>query len=253
MKRLLCVAVCLLAPSTFRAADEPLGPLVGDRPDFTESTETIARGHMQLEAGTTFETSDGDVDAFSFGELLMRIGLARSWELRVALNSYLQIDTPTESVSGVRNPSLEAKFRFNPASEGLAVALLFGTTVPVGYSGIGSEEEQPFAKLLLGHDFRGRLSLGANVGYARPFLEETRFDQYVASASLGIEVSERVGTYAEVFGLSRELSGGDPASFFDAGVTYLMTGNLQLDARIGSGLGGTELGLFGGVGVVKRW
>ena len=253
MRRLLCVAVCLLALSSFRAMDDPLGPLVGDRPDFTESTETIARGHMQLEAGTTFETSDGDVDAFSFGELLMRIGLARSWELRVALNSYLQIDTPTESVSGVRNPALEAKFRFNPASEGLAVAVLFGTTVPVGYSGIGSEEEQPFARLLLGHDFRGRLSLGANVGYARLFLEETRFDQYVVTASLGIEVSERVGTYAEVFGLSRELSGGDPASFFDAGVTYLLTGNLQLDARIGSGLGGTELGLFGGVGVVKRW
>jgi hypothetical protein len=247
------VALCLLVPATIGATDEPLGPLVGDRPDFTESAETIARGHVQLEAGTTFEASDGDVDAFSFGELLIRIGLSRSWELRVGPGSYVQIDSPTLNVSGVRNPSIEAKFRFNPASEGVAVALLFGTTVPVGYSNIGSDKATPFAKLLLGHDFRGRLSLGANVGYARPFLEETRSDLFDASLSLGVAVSERIGTYVELFGLSEESRGGPPASFFDAGMTYLLNPNLQLDARIGRGLGGTELGLFAGIGVIKRW
>ena len=61
-------------------------PLVTDRPDFTESTKTIPRGHLQIEAGFTFvydRRGDDRLRDHAAPELLLRIGLADDFELRI--------------------------------------------------------------------------------------------------------------------------------------------------------------------------
>ncbi len=53
-------------------------PLITDRPDFTESTEAVPAGHLQLEAGYTFTFDREGTDRtrhHTAPELLFRIGL----------------------------------------------------------------------------------------------------------------------------------------------------------------------------------
>jgi hypothetical protein len=245
------IPVLIAASAGALAGGEIQDPLVGDRPDFTESTETIDPRRVQLEAGATAQS--GDVDVLAIGETVIRIGLARRWEVRVGANSWVSVDDPSGDESGFDDPSLEAKLRFNPDGEGIAAGLLFGSTLAVGDDDIGAEDEQPFVKLLLGGEFSPRLSWGANAGYARASEGGERFDQLSGSFSLGIGVSERLGSFVEVYGFSEESEGGDTSTYADAGVTYLLNDDLQLDARIGTGVDGNDVDVFLGAGVIKRW
>lgn len=252
VKAILMMMPVLIAVSTSAlAGGEIQDPLVGDRPDFTESTETIAPRRVQLEAGATAES--GDADVLAIGETVIRIGLARRWELRVGAGSWVSVDAPSGDESGFDDPSLEAKIRFNPDGEGIAVGLLFGSTLAVGDDDIGSEDEQPFVKLLLGGALSPGLSWGANAGYARASEGDDRFDRLSGSFSLGIGVSERLGAFVEVYGFSEESEGGDTSTYADAGVTYLLSDDLQIDARVGSGIDGNDVDVFFGGGVTKRW
>jgi len=248
---LVVASVLVAASSSAFAGVEIHDPLVGDRPDFTESTETIAPRRVQLEAGATAES--GDVDVLAIGESLIRFGLARRWELRVGANSWVSVDSPSGDDSGFDDPSLAAKVRFNPDGEGLAVGLLFGSTLAVGDDDIGAPDEQPFIKLLLSGEFTPDLSWGANAGYTRASESGGRFDQLSGSFSLGVGISERLGAFAEIYGFSEESEGGDTSTYGDTGLTYLLSDNLQVDARIGSGISGNDVDFFFGGGVVKRW
>lgn len=247
----LMVASVLVASASAFAGGEIRDPVVGDRPDFTESTETIAPRRVQLEAGATAES--GDVDVLGIGETVIRIGLARRWELRVGAGSWVSVDSPSGDESGFDDPSLDAKVRFNPDSGGLAVSLLFGSTLAVGDEDIGAPDEQPFVKLLLSGEFSPDLSWGANAGYARASEPGGRFDQLSGSFSVSIGISERLGAFAEVYGFSEESEGGDTSTYADTGLTYLLSDDLQVDARIGSGISGNDVDFFFGGGVVRRW
>ena len=72
------------------AAHAQRGPLVADRPDFTEAAATVGRGVFQLEFGYTYEydrpegSGGGEVWTHSLGEPLLRVGvLAEGLELRL--------------------------------------------------------------------------------------------------------------------------------------------------------------------------
>ena len=67
--------------------------MVGDRPDFTESALSVPAGRIQLEAGLTFSDFESEGEQIAFGEALLRIGLAESFELRGGLGSWVDIDT----------------------------------------------------------------------------------------------------------------------------------------------------------------
>jgi len=246
---MLVILVGTVSPT---AAEESLPALVGDRPTFTVSARTIPGGHFQLEAGVK-GTDSGAIDEFTFGELLARVGLARRWELRVGLGSYVDKDTATNDVDGFDDPSLEAKFRFNPKNERTAVAVLFGSTLPWGDDEIGSAEGEPFVRLLLDQALTDRLAISGNVGYTRPYADGDRFDQYVASVVLGISASERAGVFFEIYGFNEEEPGGGSSVIGDIGFTWLVTPRFQLDVYVGAGLRGSDIDRMTGVGFVTRW
>ncbi len=77
--------------------------LVTDRPDFTESTETVKLGRFQLEGGYTFTRIDNNKE-HTLGELLLRIGARQRLELRIGISSYAL----TRSPGGTHQVSLTA-------------------------------------------------------------------------------------------------------------------------------------------------
>jgi hypothetical protein len=211
-------------------------PLITDRPDFTESAFAVGRGTLQLEAGTTYADL-GDTTATTFGELLVRYGIGRKFELRLATLTYLWLDEPYGDSSGFIDSAIGFKLGLNEGQgAGLpgrtAAALIVASTFPSGSSEFRSPAWQPAAVLALSWDLSSSVSLGSNLGYGRPAGDDGRFNSFWASAALGVGVSDATSVFFELYGFDREEARGPSTVTFQTGLTRLIGPDLQLDARV---------------------
>jgi len=234
------------------------GSIQPDRPDFTEGTGLVPTGHFQVEGGTTLGRVE-DVDSTTLGELLVRIGLGERSEARIGLGSYTRIDDGFDSISGFEDPALELKIRLTDEAGELppgrpAVALILGTSVPIGDKKLTDDEWVPLALLAFDWDLGARFGLGANLGgsYATDG-EGGRFNQGFASVSAGFSATDRLGTYLEWYGFSEEEKNGPFTHYVDTGISFLINNDLMVDARIGTGLNNAHPDWFAGVGASVRW
>lgn len=241
------------------AAEGAEPPLVADRPDFTESTEVVPPGRIQLEGGYTFARV-GDVDSHALGELLARIPLHRRVELRLGLNSYVMVRPPASAAdhSGLEDSSLGVKWKLvdGDPETGLDrpdVALLVSATLPTGDDRLGEDELQPDVVLATAWNLTERISLGTNLGYASAVDGDDRYDQGFGSVAVGFGVGERLGTFLEYFGFFPGSADGSDLHFVDGGVTWLVDDGLLLDARVGKGVNGIEDDFFLGAGATVRF
>jgi len=255
----LAILVCLTLPFGASAQETGSAPMVTDRPDATESAVTVAPGVFQLESGYTFGTIEG-ASAHSFGEILLRVGVADMLELRFGVNSYQWLRTKTASAQGLQDSTIGVKLRLldSGGKTGLRspqIAVLVSTSLPTGSSLLSQDKLQPEMRLAVGWDLSERLALGANVFYAytNDVLVDERFHQAGATVALGIGLTERWGAYAEYFGAYTVVRDGPREDYVNGGVTFLVASDLQLDARIGYGLNGLDDDYFAGFGSGVRW
>ncbi len=248
-----CATLSLTGCVGLRPSD--LGPIVTDRPDFTESTDVVPSGMIQIEGGYTF-ASAGDERAHTVGEILIRVPIARRMEVRLEPGSYVSVEGVASELeepgAGFKVELLqgaETGGRFSPA-----ISLLAGTSLPKEF---GRGSYQPEAKLAIGLELTERFSFASNLNYA--YLKEVtrRFNQYSASASLAAGIGEKTGSYLEYFIFIRESVGGSASGYLNGGLTYQFNNDFQADARIGVGLVGREVGsggrYFMGIGLARRW
>ena len=72
------------------------------------------------------------------------------------------------------------------------------------------------------------------------------------SVALGVRLTDRLGTFLELFG-DRQVTGPLATSVsMDGGLTLLLTDIVQLDVYVGSGLQGPTSDLFAGTGLSFR-
>lgn len=249
------VSLPLRAGATPQNAVEPL---ITDRPDFTESTETVPTGMTQVEGGYTYSRA-GQEKQHSYGELLIRHALGHKTELRLEVPSYARMHGPPGKASGFEDGSIGFKVMIAKGSDkpGLKrprVSLIGATSLPIGSRDFRERKLQPEVKLLLGWDLSERVALSSNLNYAYLSEDGDRYGELSGSVSFGLSLSDRVGSYVEVFGF---LPGGDRSNskFVNGGFTYQINKDVQLDARVGCGLGNDIEGpdYFFGVGVARRF
>lgn len=263
MKRFAILLLALAAVPAGPAGAADLSglpePLVTDRPDFTESTATVAPGHVQVEAGATLARVEEE-DSDTFGEVLVRIGLGPRLEARLGAGSYSRTDGPGGEISGREDPAVGVKVRLTGDAAELApglpaVSLLLGTSVPMGDDELTSDAWEPEAKLAFGWEVTSWLSLSANVNaaYLNDPAADDRFTQLSASLSAGFPLTDRLGAFAEVYGFSEEEPDGPSTRYVNGGVTWLFGNDLQLDARVGWGLNDADPEWFAGVGAGLRF
>jgi hypothetical protein len=230
-------------------------PMVTDRPDFTESAVTVTRGRTQIEAGYTF-SDRGDLDEHAFGELLVRIGWTEIVELRLGVGSQVRVDGPGVDLSGSEDMSIGCKIRLSdplpPGSSRPQVAVVLATTLPTGAEEFGNPEPQPSLKLALSWDLSERTSIGSNVGYARLGESSDRFGELSASLSLGRTLSERLAGFVELSALNRQEGRGEN-QLVNAGFTWALSDDSQLDFRAGAGLDSESADFFVGAGAAWRF
>jgi hypothetical protein len=220
------------------------GPMVADRPDFTESAETVPAGMVQVEGGVTVGESIL-TRTVSYGELLLRAGVAPWAEVRVGLPSHVVRRAGARPGSSWTETSLGAKLRLLTPAAGAArlkptMALIVDAAFPTNGEGAGLG-----AKLAAAWALSGRVGLGVNGGFARPFEGDAHDGMPSLGASLGLDASERLGLFVEAY------STGD--SYVDGGLTWRLGPALQLDARVGASVGDMLDARFVGVGFARRF
>ena len=72
------------------------------------------------------------------------------------------------------------------------------------------------------------------------------------SVALGVRLTDRLGTFLELFGDRQVTSPLATSASMDGGLTLLLTDIVQLDVYVGSGLRGPTSDLFVGTGLSFR-
>ncbi len=240
-------------------------PLVGDRPDFTESSSTVGVHVAQLEFGYTYtyDTTGGtSVRGHSFPETLLRYGIFHDWlELRVGLN-YAEERTRTGAASatlkGAEDLYLGFKIGLTP-QDGLLpeMAIIPQATVPTGSAAFNQGEMLAGLNWNYGWAISDYLATAGSTQINRSLDGTTgnAYHEVAQSWTVAASLSDRVGAYTEWYALFP--SGADtekPQHYFNGGLTYSVSDNLQLDVRAGVGLNQAADDFFLGVGaVVRRW
>ncbi len=238
--------------------------LVTDRPDQTESSVTVARGQWQIETGWTVagdETDGVEVDVQELPGTLVRVGLAKNWELRLGWTGWVREEVGSGAFSevseGTGDGELGAKVFLAEEKGGAPeIALLFGTSVPIGEDGMSSERFDPSFRFSFAHTLSDRLSLGYNLGMEWETSvgdgERHTLSRGIYTVALGIALSDRLGAFVELYGDVAASDSGSPAHAFDGGFTWLLTDTLQLDVAAGVGLSDAADDWFVGLGVSFR-
>ena len=133
--------------------------LVTDRPDQTESSDTVPPGYVQLEFGWTHAEDDEDMDVTSdsFPETLIRLGVVENLEFRFGFSGYIWEDVdvpggPSQDEDGAGDLEIGLKWRLWKEVGLLPqTALLAGTTVPTGEAGFSSDRFDPSVRLACSH------------------------------------------------------------------------------------------------------
>ena len=225
-----------------------------DRPDTTEVPFTVDAGHVQTEStlfGYTQSRPDSDgavSDAYEFAYTNVRIGLTNDVELSLVWQPYGIVRTrqadpdPVLRQDGIGSVDIRAKINLwgndTFAKDGSALALLPILTVPTDDNGIGVADVEGGLVVPLALELQHGFGLGLNTGvFAVQAEEATAYHaEYVATAALSYEWTDKFGTYAEVVGLFGVDDPRGDICVVGAGWTYALTDDVQLDGGMNFGL-----------------
>lgn len=240
-------------------SSESGGPLVTDRPDFTEASSTVGLGIAQLEFGYTYTfDNDGTTQTITnaFGEPLLRYGVLAEWlELRLGYNYFTQ-ETNGVQVSGSDDLYLGFKIGLTP-QEGILpeMALIPQMRVPTGKAPFTANQVLPGLNWIYGWELTDRLSTAGSTQFnlAKDGTNNT-YTQWAQSWTLAYSWTDKLGSYAETFGLMPQGAvDTKPEYYFNGGFTYLLNDNIQWDIRAGTGLNDAAADYFLGSGFSVRY
>jgi hypothetical protein len=214
--------------------------IVTDRPDQTEASSTVPAGYFQVEAGALFMheqlNEQTEVRTAALPNALFRVGVVKHFELRVVVQPEL-IQTfvnDTELNEDFGMADLQVGFKLQLCEEKgwrPEIAVLSHLVLPTGTESYSMLNYGSINKLAFTHNLNDKHSIAYNLGY--DYLGSGNGNLFY-SLAWGIGISEKVGLYVEGYGYYLDMV--DPEVSGDAGFTYLLNNNVQLDYSFGVGI-----------------
>lgn len=211
-------------------------PLITDRPDQTESAETILPGYFQIETGVLFNKTNFRlmgvnyvVKSYDFAGTLVRIGLNSKTELRIGssiLYRKTKVLNKSEITTGLSGLSIGTKFRLLQDSNSYPnISAIINFNLPVGNNSFRPQNIEPEIVLISAKELSDILTLSVNVGSGWNSTDDNL--NYFYSLSLGISLTGKLSSFIEYYGNSS--SNISAVNKMDTGFTYLITNNMQYD------------------------
>ena len=248
------------------------GPLVADRPDFTEAAETVGPGVIQVEFGYTLaydelrgdrdggdrDGGDGTVWTHFFGEPLLRVGVAHGLELRFAASPVSQ-RTRTDDLrvddSGTEDLDLGIKLVLaRQVGRRPAIAVIPQMTLPTGSEAFSRNRLSPGVNLIYAWDLTEEVSLAGSTQVNRAVTARGEgYAEWAQSLVTGLVVGARTGVYAEWYALFHAAPQGTRTEHYaNGGFTWSVADDIQWDIRLGAGLNEAATDFFAGTGFALR-
>ncbi len=242
MKNLRTVLFCFLSLTTLQLVCQEEGvvsEMITDRPDATESPNTVPKAMLQIETGAFYESFDEgamQMETLGYNTTLLRYGVLKNFELRLGWN-FEEFRTTTDSVQGQNVLS-----GFSPLLLGMKVEIAEenGWLPEIGLLGhlylpfTAGNDYRPETtgvdfRFSMAHTLTERAGLAYNIG--AQWGNDSPEAAYVYTLVYGYQLTEQWALYAEVYGDLPEDSKAN--HYWDAGLTFLAASNLQLDATVG--------------------
>ena len=244
---ILCFSYSLLA-DTF--AQQPAEEISTDRPDQTESAVAVPTRSLQIETGFLYERfkeNNFKTEQISLAGTLFRYGLFENFELRFG-TGYL-ISKADKTISGLGDFLLGGKINFlKEESDPVDFGMLIQTSLPIGDKAINPIKFEPELIAALSKSISEKFSISANFGGYYDYLIEEII--YIYTLSLSFSFTNKFSSFIEAYGnLAPSFS---PMHNRDAGLTYLLDDNFQVDLSGGIRLLGYDSYWFFGTGVSVR-
>ena len=237
-KTLLTIA---LASALLVTAQSPKNEeaLITDRPDATESPYTVGTGNFQIETGALFTdngNNDFTTESTVYNTGLLRYGINETIELRLGWDYVnernLNNRTEISNASGFTPLLLGAKFELVNENGWIPqIGLLTHLRLPFSAAAEFKPENTGMEMIFsFDHTLSDKDGIAYNLG-AR--IANDRSLEYLYTIAYGYSFTDKWGAYAELYGAFPE----DTTAYhlWDAGITYLVNNNLQLDATVGTG------------------
>jgi hypothetical protein len=236
----LVFVVWSLAVPAFAQDDAP--EMITDRPDVTESSQTVPRYHFQLEAGVFFgfdkvvaNRIEVDQSNFDLLNMLLRIGLADWAELRLGtLYTFKTVEAVGESeeTDGVNGLVIGTKLHlFGEKGIRPDAGLILDLALPVGREELTGKKANPGFIFAASHTLHEKIGFSYNLG-GRWDAERNFIFKY--SGSFGFGVAKSLGLFAEFFGNASDAF--DSMVSVDGGIAWQYRPNFQLDISGGAAL-----------------
>lgn len=210
--------------------------IVTDRPDQTESSSTVPKGSLQIETGVLigFSKTDGISERQTLApSTLFRYGITKGIEIRV-VNQFESIKNrnTSEKANGISDLEIGTKFQiFHRENVNTEIAFLSHLILPTGAKDVTIDNFGTINKLSISHTISETVGIGYNVGY--DYFGTGKGD-FTYSLAMAIGLTPKLGIYLEPYGGIIEFDNHE--ANFDAGITYLIKDNFQLDVSFGTGI-----------------
>ncbi|HWA26133.1 MAG TPA: transporter [Lacunisphaera sp.] len=245
MYRFLRPVLGLLAVPLAAGAAE-LRELSTDRPDQTESPQTVDAGHWQIETDLVNYTRDhnrtggGDLVTrdLTVGAIDLKYGLTDRMDVQVVVDPYVNSRVTdrmaglTTRASGFGEVTTRLKFNFWGNDGGsTACAIMPFVKWPLSASGVRNGETEGGVMLILGYELPA--------GWGSAMMTEVewvddgaggRDVEWVNSITFAHDLTARLGGYVELFTVTGKAPGCKWQVQFDVGLTYAVSPDIQLDA-----------------------
>jgi hypothetical protein len=253
----LLIAATILIPA-YASAQDDVPEMITDRPDVTESSQTVPPAYFQLEIGFGINVDrivqnrvEIEISSFDMLNTLFRFGLTRNVELRLSsLYSFQSATAPRDSadVEGINGLVVGTKIRLLAESGARPdVGIILNVGLPVGREDFTGKKALPGFIFAASHTLGDRFGFAYNVG-GRWDRDSNFIFRY--SATVPFAVAEAVAAFVELFGNASEAF--QPMVSVDGGLAWQPWRNFQLDGSAGFALTDEGDDWFGSVGLSFR-
>lgn len=233
--RALAVMLMLAAACTARAAEGD--SIATDRPDFVESSEVVGKGRVQLE--TSFARERSGPAYTTSTPTLLRVGVSDTIELRLEGDGRVHQRSDGANARGYADASIGVKWHVADASgQAPSLGILLHADLPSGSASLRGRGVRPSLRVAAEWELPADMSVGVMPGLSYETDDSgRRFANGIFGVVLGKELTPRWRAFVELSSpqIASARHGGSQASV-DAGASYQVNPNLQLDFAIVRGL-----------------
>jgi len=243
---LLCVALLLSARRGRAETPEPEADAINpDRPGIADGSAVVGRAHVEVETGLQLEWRENERSLLF--PTLLRLGLGDHLEARLEGNTYTRLRVAQAgseaAVSDGMAPlslGLKAHFQDSHGAHRPSLGAILRVFPSSGSGEFHTRHGTGDLRLAADWDFAPKLSLNPNIGIAVVEDESGKaFGALLSALTLTFAPKSRVGFFVDGALQSPEQLHGRSVVIYDAGATFVLGRDVQLDVSAGAGAAGT--------------